>query len=97
MQEGTACGNNATYRKEQHATLPVAPHTNTYPGRVRTVWLFPPPMVYLLTLTVWFIRKKNREIIKNERSTVALLLRPMLVGYYRMDDGQRHAPDAIFL
>ena len=42
MQEGTACGNNATYRKEQHATLPVAPHTNTYPGRVRTVWLFPP-------------------------------------------------------
>ena len=96
MQEGTACGNNATYRKEQHATLPVAPHTNTYPGRVRTVWLFP-PMVYLLTLTVWFIRKKNREIIKNERSTVALLLRPMLVGYYRMDDGQRHAPDAIFL
>lgn len=60
MQEGTACGNNATYRKEQHATLPVAPHTNTYPGRVRTVWLFP-PMVYLLTLTVWFIRKKKEK------------------------------------
>ena len=61
MQDGTACGNNATYRKEQHATLPVAPHTNTYPGRVRTVWLFPPPMVYLLTLTVWFIRKKKEK------------------------------------
>ena len=61
MQEGTACGNNATYRKEQHATLPVAhQHTNTYPGRVGTVWLFS-PMVYLLTLTVWFIRKKKKK------------------------------------
>lgn len=46
---------------EQHATLPVAPpHTNTYPGRMGTVWLFP-PMVYLLTLTVWFIRKKKEK------------------------------------
>ena len=60
MQDGTACGNNATYRKEQHAPLPVVPHTNTYPRRVRTVWLFP-PMVYLLTLTVWFIRKKKEN------------------------------------
>lgn len=60
MQDGTACGNNATYRKEQHATLPVVPHTNTYPRRVRTVWLFP-TMVYLLTLTVWFIRKKKEK------------------------------------
>ena len=60
MQDGTACGNNATYRKEQHAPLPVVPHTNTYPRRVRPVWLFP-PMVYLLTLTVWFIRKKKEK------------------------------------
>lgn len=73
MQDGTACGNNAECRKEQHVGItphtgknsmppsPIAPpHTNTYPGRVRTVWLFP-PMVYLLTLTVWFIRKKKEN------------------------------------
>ena len=33
MQEGTACGNNATYRKEQHATLPVAPPTHQHISR----------------------------------------------------------------
>lgn len=73
MQDGTACGNNAECRKEQHVGItphtgknsmppsPVAPpHTNTYPGRVGTVWLFP-LMVYLLTLTVWFIRKKKEN------------------------------------
>ena len=97
MQEGTACGNNATYRKEQHATLPVAPPTHQHISRKSAHGVAIPPMVYLLTLTVWFFYERKKEVIKNERSTVALLLRPMLVGYYRMDDGQRHAPDAIFL
>ncbi len=60
MQEGTACGNNATYRKEQHATLPVAP-PHQHISRKSAHGVAIPPMVYLLTLTVWFIRKKKEK------------------------------------
>ena len=96
MQEGTACGNNATYRKEQNATLPVAP-THQHVSRKSAHGVAIPPDGVPSHPNCLVYKKEKRELIKNERSTVALLLRPMLVGYYRMDDGQRHAPDAIFL